>query len=73
MSYTTVFRRYEIKYMITPAQKEILLSEMRERMLPDPLGECCQILRRGWRDLYLASRKAAYCGAFRGEYVCQCK
>lgn len=35
----TVFKRYEIKYFITPAQKQALLRLMQARMQPDGYGK----------------------------------
>ena len=39
MSYQTVFQRYELKYILTNAQKNKLLKQMDGRMMPDPYGE----------------------------------
>lgn len=39
MAYQTVFRRYELKYMLTEAQKEILLKEISRHMEPDRYGK----------------------------------
>lgn len=38
MAYQNVFKRYEIKYMITPEQKEILLATMADYMAIDKYG-----------------------------------
>lgn len=38
MAFQTVFRRYEIKYMITPEQKAKVLDAMRPYMKPDKYG-----------------------------------
>ena len=38
MSYKSVFRRYELKYLITPGQKEILLQGMEPYMQLDNYG-----------------------------------
>lgn len=39
MGYQTIFKRYEIKYMITKKQKERLLRLMEQYMKPDEFGE----------------------------------
>ncbi|MBE6940254.1 MAG: polyphosphate polymerase domain-containing protein [Ruminococcaceae bacterium] len=39
MAIQTVFRRYELKYLLTEAQKEQILQEMALHMKPDPYGE----------------------------------
>lgn len=38
MTFQTVFKRYELKYLLTPEQKEIILDAMRDRMVPDSYG-----------------------------------
>lgn len=38
MDYQTVFRRYELKYLITPAQKELVLAAMEPHMAADRYG-----------------------------------
>lgn len=38
MAYQAVFRRCELKYLITPAQKAALLAAMEQHMAPDPYG-----------------------------------
>lgn len=38
MAFQTVFRRVELKYMITPEQKERVIEAMREHMEPDAYG-----------------------------------
>lgn len=39
MAFQTVFRRRELKYLITPHQKELLLAEMASYMTPDQYGK----------------------------------
>ncbi len=39
MSYKSIFQRYELKYMITPAQKEAILQAVKEHMKPDQFGK----------------------------------
>lgn len=57
MGYQAVFRRYELKYLITPEQKDILLDAMAPRMEPDRYGRTtirniyfdtpdCRLIRR---------------------------
>lgn len=38
MSYQDIFKRYEMKYMVTKEQKELLLREMEKYMQPDEYG-----------------------------------
>ncbi|MBR1771037.1 MAG: polyphosphate polymerase domain-containing protein [Lachnospiraceae bacterium] len=38
MSYQDIFKRYEMKYMLTKEQKEIVLREMAQYMKPDEYG-----------------------------------
>ena len=38
MSYQDIFKRYEMKYMVTKEQKEVLLRKMAEYMKPDEYG-----------------------------------
>ena len=38
MAYQTTFERYEIKYLLTPQQKELLLRAMQGRMQLDQFG-----------------------------------
>lgn len=38
MAFQTVFRRYELKYMLTLAQKETILAAMAPHMVPDRYG-----------------------------------
>ena len=38
MAFQTVFKRYELKYLLTPGQKEILLAAMEPYMKPDQYG-----------------------------------
>jgi len=38
MSYQAVFKRYELKYLITREQKQVLLSLIPEHMVPDEYG-----------------------------------
>ena len=38
MAFATVFRRYELKYMITKEQKDIILGAMADHTLPDKYG-----------------------------------
>ena len=38
MAFQTVFKRYELKYMLTPEQKEKLLQAMQPYMQPDKYG-----------------------------------
>jgi len=46
MAYQTVFKRYEIKYMLTLRQKERILKAMEPHMCPDQYG------RTGIRNIY---------------------
>ncbi|MBE6541492.1 MAG: polyphosphate polymerase domain-containing protein [Ruminococcaceae bacterium] len=39
MAYQTVFRRYELKYVLTIAQKERILSSVTKYMIPDQYGK----------------------------------
>ena len=39
MGYTDVFKRYELKYMLTSAQNRLLLSAMEGHMKPDSYGK----------------------------------
>lgn len=39
MDYQTVFQRYELKYILTTAQKNTLLKKMEGHLVPDPYGE----------------------------------
>lgn len=38
MAYQAVFKRYELKYLLTQAQKESILATMKPHMDPDPYG-----------------------------------
>ena len=38
MAFQTVFKRYELKYLLTAQQKEAVMAAMRERMVPDQYG-----------------------------------
>ena len=38
MAFVTVFKRYELKYMLTTAQKESILQAMADHMAPDAYG-----------------------------------
>ena len=38
MAFQTVFKRYELKYLITPEQREIILLEAAPFMMPDKYG-----------------------------------
>ena len=38
MAYQAIFRRYELKYMITPEQKTAILAAMSPHMVPDQYG-----------------------------------
>lgn len=38
MAYQAVFKRYELKYMITPAQQAMILAAMAPHMVPDQYG-----------------------------------
>lgn len=38
MAYQTVFKRYELKYILTKAQREALISEIEKHMIPDRYG-----------------------------------
>ena len=38
MAFATVFRRYELKYMITKKQKDIILGAMADHTMPDKYG-----------------------------------
>ena len=39
MQFQTVFKRYELKYVLTRSQKDALMRQMESCMLPDPYGE----------------------------------
>ena len=38
MAFQTVFKRYELKYMLTTEQKERILQAMSSHMVPDEYG-----------------------------------
>ncbi|MBQ8796726.1 MAG: polyphosphate polymerase domain-containing protein [Oscillospiraceae bacterium] len=38
MAYQTVFKRYEIKYLLTQAQKDAVMAAMKSHMAPDKYG-----------------------------------
>lgn len=38
MAYQSVFKRYELKYLLTAKQKETILAAMEPHMAPDPYG-----------------------------------
>ena len=40
MAFQTVFKRYELKYMLTPEQKEKVLAAMKPYMCLDENGIC---------------------------------
>jgi len=40
MAFQTVFRRYEVKYLLSREQKSIILKAMESQMKPDPYGRC---------------------------------
>ena len=39
MAYQTVFKRYELKYILTQAQKELVLQAIKPHMIPDRYGK----------------------------------
>lgn len=39
MAYQTVFQRYELKYILTQAQKELVLQAIKPHMIPDRYGK----------------------------------
>lgn len=39
MQVQTVFQRYELKYMLTKEQKDRMLEQMQDRLVPDPYGD----------------------------------
>lgn len=39
MSYQNIFKRYEIKYLLTSEQKEVLMEKMQDYMKPDEYGK----------------------------------
>ena len=39
MPFQTVFKRYELKYLLTGAQKEVILAAMQPHMCPDGYGK----------------------------------
>ena len=39
MAYQTVFKRYELKYLLTEAQKQAILRELSSHMAPDQYGQ----------------------------------
>ena len=39
MSYQSVFKRYEIKYLVTNEQKEMIMQEMQKYMYADKYGK----------------------------------
>lgn len=39
MDVQTIFKRYELKYLLTKEQKDRLLEKLQENLIPDPHGE----------------------------------
>lgn len=48
MAYQSTFKRYELKYLLTRAQKELILLAMRPYMSPDQYG--CTVIRNLYYD-----------------------
>ena len=38
MDVQTIFKRYELKYLLTKEQKDRLLEKLQENLVPDPHG-----------------------------------
>ncbi len=58
MAFQTVFKRYELKYLLTAVQKECVLAAMKPYMTPDEYGKC--VIRNIYfdTDSYLLVRRS---------------
>lgn len=65
MAVQTVFRRYELKYLLTPAQKEKMLAAMAPYMKPDPYGRTTIRNLYYDTDTYLIIRRSIERPAFK--------
>ncbi len=58
MSFQTVFKRYELKYLISPSQKQALLEAMKAYMEPDRYGRTTILNLYYDTDRYLLARRS---------------